>query len=340
MLGIQEMVQKTEDQRREIRRNMGSGWFHPEEHSILTDQKPADYWALKQSLAEIPLAEFLHKSTVTGATYLVPDKLYDTLIFYSKETDKVPVISLAVAERWQGGDLTVAIVNDATYKPKEFASGGQIPTETIETMLPKIVPISFGIHIPIGQDLIEDGQWDLVEFHTRQAAKAMGEKATSLALAVLVASTDGWGSVNTGDGDSGETKWMGSGDTGISEAIDLNLADNWISNTVITSGEPWTHSISETLPAGSTYMPVKPSFTHCINDIDVLLHINATDLTATRLLTLVFDRNNALLTGRKRWMQIENYGNPVQDLFGAVVTARQDSVSIYDDAVCKIEEAA
>ncbi len=342
-LSFQEMVQKTSEQRRRLRRFLGGGEFHPDKCSVFDDLKPSDRVELREAYSKYSLAEFLAKSGsdgIAGAAYLIPDKLYDTLIFYSKDTDKVPAISAYVAEQWDGGSLKVAVVNDATYKAKEFSSGGRIPTETVETMLPSLTPKSFGIPVVLGGDLIEDSAWDMIEFHTRQAAKAMGEKATSLALVPLIAASDGWGTVNSGAGDSGETKWMGSGANGISEAIAGNLVDGWISNTVITSGQPWTHSISETLPAGSTYMAVKPGFTHCINNIDVLLHTSAADLTATRLLTLVFDRNNALLTGRKRWMQIENYGNPVADLGGAVVTCRQDSVTLYDDAVFKIEEAA
>lgn len=340
------MVDKTVEQRRQLRRALGSGIFHPSEASIFNNQKPADYYALKESIRNISLAEFLAKSGTTGiagAAYLVPDKLHDTLIFYSKETDKVPVISAVVAERWEGGDLKVPIVNDETYKPKEFSSGGSIAVETVETMLPTLKPISFGINIAIGHDLVEDGAWDMIEFHSRQAAKAMGEKATSLALTVLKAASDGWGTKNTAaSGDSQETKWMGATTAGISEAIDQNLDDNWISNTIVTVGEAWSHSISETLPVGSTYMPVKPGFTHCVNDMDILLHTKASDIytSSTRMDTIVFDRNNALLSGRKRWMQIENYGNPVADLSGAVVTARQDSVTLYDDCIFVIVETA
>jgi hypothetical protein len=52
----------------------------------------------------------------------------------------------------------------------------------------------------------------------------------------------------------------------------------------------------------------------------------------------MFDKAYALLTGRKRWMRIENYSNPVRDLKGAVVTFRQDSVSIYNDSIGVITE--
>jgi len=55
--------------------------------------------------------------------------------------------------------------------------------------------------------------------------------------------------------------------------------------------------------------------------------------------TLVFDKDYALLSGRKRWLRIENYSDPIRDLVGATVTARQDSVTIYNDACANITES-
>ena len=54
--------------------------------------------------------------------------------------------------------------------------------------------------------------------------------------------------------------------------------------------------------------------------------------------TIVFDRNNALFTGRKTWMRIENYSDPVRDLAGAVIRCRQDSVSLQNDCVYVLTE--
>ena len=59
----------------------------------------------------------------------------------------------------------------------------------------------------------------------------------------------------------------------------------------------------------------------------------------TKCVSIVFDRNNALLTGRKRWMEIKNYADPINDLSGAVVSFRQDSITLYNDSICVITEA-
>ena len=364
MLGIQEMVSVAEDKLREVRTalNAQNGIWHPEIANIYgtgeSQKEPlstAKQVELHESLRKMPLShllEFLHKAssgtfggTSWSAAYLVPDKLYDNLIFYSDDTDKVPIISAYVAERWDGADLRPAVVNDETYKAQMFSSGGSIPIETIETKLPTLSPVSFGIPIVMGLDLIEDGQWDLVEFHTRQAAKAMGRKGTSLALDVLRTATDGWGTVNSGNsGDGAETRWIGATTMDIADAIyEVNI-NEWKADTVVTTAEPWNHSICRTFAAATVSVLIpqtkESGFDWKVNEIDILLHTAPADLTSatSKLQTIVYDRKNALLTGRKRWMQIENYSNPMADLGGAIVTARQDSVTLYNDAICVLAE--
>jgi len=70
------------------------------------------------------------------------------------------------------------------------------------------------------------------------------------------------------------------------------------------------------------------------SDVDTLTNDGVMD----NLVTVVFDKDYALLSGRKRWLRIENYSDPIRDLVGATVTARQDSVTIYDDSIAVITE--
>lgn len=353
MLSIQEIVDKTKSQRKQIEETMDAwGHFHPDietpEHtkaSIYEGLSPADSYAIQETLKSIPLREFLAKSGTTGiagAYYLVPQKVHDELLMYVQDTDKCPQLGYVVSD-WRGGDLIVDIVNDATYVAKQFSSGGQIPTETVESVSATLSPLSFAIAPRITNDLIEDANFGMVEYHLEKAALAIGRYATSLALAVLNAPPDGWGTLNGGaSGNSQETKWMAATTTGISECIQANLDDGFISNTIVTTGKAWAKSISETLPVGSTFLTVKDGFHHCVNNMDIILHTDAADIqtAATRHHTLVFDRKNAMLTGRKRWMQISNYADPVKDLAGATITCRQDSITLYKDAVARIIETA
>ncbi len=121
--------------------------------------------------------------------------------------------------------------------------------------------------------------------------------------------------------------------------------------------EAWHHSVKTTLPVqGSanelpwpqTTRPPADGFHACMGmpPLDILfsnndaLHDGGVPGTAmTSCVTIVYNRRNALVTGRKRWMEIRDYSNPVSDLDAAVVSCRQDSVTINDDAVATITES-
>ena len=355
-LSIQEMLDKTEKQRKELSDVLNGGTWHPDDVSILTNQKPADYFELKESLHNISLAEFLAKSSTTGimgAAYLIPDKLHDTLIFASKQSDKVPLISAQVAERWEGGDLKIGIASDHYYKPVPFSSGGALAYAEVKTIQATLTPQSFGMPLAIGNDLIEDNAYDLIQYHVEKAGEAVGKYATDLALAVLIAAPDGVGTKNSAtSANTDETLW-----TEVLAAVDGNAQDEWVSNTMITTPESWEDRIGsfdiELGTAGKTVSaPTATSlpavgFDFKVLNLDTLfstspqLHDSAdvAEAAFTTCITVVFDRNNALLTGRKRWMEVKNYSNPIEDLAGAVISFRQDSVTLYKDAIYVLTES-
>ncbi len=71
------------------------------------------------------------------------------------------------------------------------------------------------------------------------------------------------------------------------------------------------------------------------SDVDILTENKA----MTGCISVIFDKDYALLTGRKRWLRIEKYSDPIRDLIGATVTARQDSVTVYNDSIYVLTEA-
>jgi hypothetical protein len=62
-------------------------------------------------------------------------------------------------------------------------------------------------------------------------------------------------------------------------------------------------------------------------------------LYSTTWHALVLDRQYGIQTLRKRWLRMENYSDPVKDLQGATVTARQGHLVAYADACCVISFA-
>lgn len=378
MLSLQEITSNDaiKQQLKEIQATMdATGSFHPEAVSPHTHEPIglshiSDYTLrakIMETLHSIPLREFLAKSGTTGiagAAYLVPDKIHSDLVMYGHNKDVCPLIG-SVVDGWKGGDLKVNIVDKATYQARKSSSGGSKATSTVQTVQATLAPETFDVPILITKDLLEDDAYDLLDFHIRAAAEAVGEKASDMALTVLATATDGWGTLNGGaSGDADETRWEGATTEDVNDCIQALTDDRWIANTLVATSEAWEHSIQTTLgievgggAAGDYWRPRAPyniiqyptlasGFDMKIGNIDVLLinspclH-NAGELKGTAMtncISLVFDRNAALLTGRKRWMQINNYADPVRDLDGAIVTCRQDSVTLYDDAIAKITE--
>ena len=133
---------------------------------------------------------------------------------------------------------------------------------------------------------------------------------------------------------------------------------------MIINPEAWEHSVATDVgietaggAAGDywqTYQgynivnkPVQQGFDYRLGNLDVKEYIcpynhaaENVDLTAmTNCVSIIFDRNNALLTGRKRWMKLNDFSDPVNSLAGFSISCRQDSVTLYDDCVYTLTES-
>jgi len=363
MLSIQEMVEETREQRKRIEEVMDIyGCWHPDIKA--SDNVAANLYAgLKRSIVRdirdtihlTPLREFMI-SGIAGASYLVAPKLHSVLIYNSKLTDIVPLISMQVMEGdWKGSTLNVQIVADENMKPRPVGSGGEAPGGSWTTVQATATPQLISRNVAIEGTLLEDSQYDLIEWYYAQAAKAFGYSATEAALAVLKAAPDGDGTLNSATSATTDTTvW-----TEILAAIDGIGADEFIANAMLITPEAWEHTAGIGAAVGSaadTYWKPTPQvntrpptegFAFNVQGLDTLfctskeLHDSgdATGAAFTTCITIVFDRNNAMLTSRKRWLQIENYADPVQDLAGAVVTGRQDSVTVYKDSIYVLTES-
>lgn len=353
MLSIQEMVDKTEDQRKTIEDVMDSGHFDYTEASILKEQGKEDRSQLLETLRGVPLREFLAKSSTTGiagAAYLIPDKIYQVMFDSAVSADICAEISIAMipADQIPGTTLKVDIAVDDSYWPKKYSSGGSMPTETIQTVQATLdFSDSWGINFEITNDLIEDSQFDVIEMHLRNAGREMGEYATNEALTAMIAATYGDGAQNTEAASDDETlmsDWV--------NAYRSNIQDGYVSDTIVTPHECWLHSVM----TDTTYTPYAeiwhdaligtsnpPNLTVLGCKIIFVDVVRASALNPdgdwTECKSLMFDKDYAMLTGRKRWLRIEKYSNPIKDLAGATVTARQDSTTVYKDATCEISES-
>lgn len=353
MLSIQEMIDKTVEQRQTIERYMddGKGYF-PDEANLYMGQKRSIQREIGESLRRIPLREFLIKSgtvDLAGAAYLIPDKLHTTLYHAAEERDLTKLVSADLVTGWEGGAMKIDIVERRSMRGGLGWMGGSSGTRVPNTEQATVTPKLFKCPLIASRETIEDENFGLVEWYVREAGRGMAWQSFELALEVLKECTDGIGDVNTEAAGSDTTTYLD-----IMNSIEAVSRDEWIPNTMIVTPEVWTDAIAyyDEIAGGTAgdyninaYIrlrepadgfDVKYHMLDTLFSVSPKLHDVADALGAemTACTTLVFDRRATLFTGRKRWLQIDNYVDPVLDLAGAVVSARQDSVSMYDDSMC------
>ena len=362
MLNLREVLAVTEDSRNLVEEGMDrtKGGFHPSDASIYSGLKPADVNAVRETMRKASLSrliqEYLGKSGTTGiagAAYLIPDKVYDILFTAASQTDIAPQASNVVS--CPGSSLKVDIEVDGQYVAHYFGGGGAQPQETIQVTQATATPKLFGINAAISNELIEDSQFDVIELHLRRAAEQMGEFSTQMFLADLILGADGDGTQNAMNSGAGTTTDLGD----LLDAAMLNLADGFHSDVAIIGPGP----VSDILQDDSVAKYSDTFHTrHALNApplfanepqyvlgyfLGMKIIVDAAQRTtgdgalylSSKWHSFVLNKANAMLTVRKRWLKMEDYSDPVRDLVGVSITARQDQISIYNDASCEITEA-
>lgn len=361
LLSLQEALSKTEKQRKLIAETMEKsgrrGGFHPDEKTSeqtyctiydgLGRQDQADLKETMSTVSFKQLMEFLGKSGTTGiagAAYMVPDKIYDVM-FRSAWANDITAQCTRVVDT-PGSTLKVDYAVTGQYKPKRFGSGGGMPEETLQTSQLTITPALWGINSRITNELIEDSQWDVVQMHLEEAAKACAAESSAQCLTVLCAAGNGDGTLNA----------VTTGGTTITDFQDImdawaaNASDGYISDTVVT--HPYAvadfASDASVTAYGSSYHDAQPGSPPMLSGTFKGMNIYTftgesnygTNVlySGSKWRTLVYNKAEAALTVRKRWLKIENYADPVKDLVGATITFREGYSTVNKDAICLITE--
>ena len=309
------------------------------------------------TLKMAPLKEFLAKSGTTGimgAAYLVPVKLHQTLYDAAYDRDITADISMNVLgpESIPGSTLDVAIVgkdeaavHDALV-PAKYSPGGEIPDASTRFKKATLdFSSAFGYRFEVARDLIEDSQWDLFENFLKNAGGSIGEYASNLAIAVAKVGTDGDGTINA--------TAAGNNTTTLAQVITnykANIVDKFVPDLFVTSPEAWFDAICQdtTYSAYATDWhqtaiadPVRTGFNLLGMKVlwTTVSNVQTDEAGTPQIHSLLMRKDSSLLTGRKRWMRIENYNEARRDLSGVTVTCRQDSVTIYNDSIANCQES-
>jgi hypothetical protein len=354
LLSLQEVLSKTEAQRKTIEEQLDrsgrKGGFHPDEVSLYDGLGKADFADIRETMNTVPLKrimEFLGKSGTTGiagAAYLVPDKIYD-IMFRSAWMADLTGSAMKIVDT-PGSTLKVDYAVSGQFRPKRFGSGGNLPDETLETSQTTITPALWGINTRITNELIEDTQWDVVQMHLEEAAKACAMESSAASIGVLVAASTGDGALNT----------MNTGASSITDFQDImdawaaNADDGYISDTIVT--HPYAVADFASDASVSAYasgyhdraVTDPPMMTGSFKGMNIYcltgeaMRGTAVLYSGSKWRTLVYNKAEAALCVRKRWLKIENYSDPVKDLVGSVVTFREGYNTINKDAINLVSE--
>lgn len=280
----------------------------------------------------------------SGAQYLVPTWMSQKLYLASNITDITPLISADVFEP-RGGDCTVPV----GIMKGQPTGEGTVPHETVAADVATIKLEKFAVPIVATNEMIEDNEYGIIEWNIQKAGEAIGRTAGDSALTILHTATDGYGTVATAAGAADETLpahiWDCMDAMAVSDPLIYPIPD-----TMVITPEAWSHSIASDLtaaymPTGANGGPPAPGFNFKWYMLDVRfsgspsLATGGAGAVMTKCKTVLLDRKQAMVTARKNWLRVENYANPVMDLAGAVVTGRQDSVTVVNCAIGVVTEA-
>lgn len=375
---LQEILGKTEVRKNlkevECKMDGKKGGFHPDDASVYMGLKTAMKVGIYETLKKISLRQLVEKAGLkeylghsgalttgstgaAGANYLIPDKIYAELFENARGEDITPLVSNMVDT--PGATLKIDCEIDGMFIPHFVSSGGESPDETLETAQGTITPRVFNINIAVTNEMVEDSLFDQMETHVRIAGKAMGEFSTKMCLFPAM---DDERATATTYRVEGAYNTLNSGGATTFNYTDVLEAEGANS----TDGFTTTHCIipphgPQTLLVGAA---ANPWDLNLLKDIDLkanpignmfgidivrVKHMTTADtpaavqwysgLYSTEWHAIALNKTYGIQTVRKRWLKIENYSDPIKDLVGAVVSARQGHLNAYADAICMISYA-
>jgi hypothetical protein len=315
-----------------------------------------DYNTIAETVKNVPFSmlakEFLSNtgsSGANGAYYLVPVKIHGILQTYASPADIINDVSMQVlpASELPGSTYDITIAKRSHYAPAYSSSGGVALDQDMAFCkatlnFAKTLTVNFNI----GNDLIEDTpQLSLMETHIRMAGAEMGKKSTTEVLTVMASTNDGDGTLNTDTAGSDTTTL-----NDVSDSVDQIIVDEFKPDRLLCC----SHVMKDAIMKDTTYMVsggdtgYRDTILHggdpqvwglkWVRCDHASLWTEASNLP-TKCISYVFTKDYSYISGRKRWLRIENYSDPIRDLVGAVISSRQDTVSVYDDSVCKTSES-
>lgn len=351
MFSIQECVSKTEQQTKKVEEYMDvHGYFDPYECNIYAGLKRSIQRELAETFRRTTLKEWVTSTGLTtgslgagGVNYLVPTYVSTRLHMAMSYSDIAPAVSAEVFEN-QGGETVY--VNSLAIALARIAHAGEMSIGGPKFNAATVKMERYTAPVVITKEMIEDCQYDLMEFAVRGAGVAMAKESNDKICATLkrTTGTTGWGDKTTEASGAGTTT-----PAHIAACASEVAAGNpagigmYRPNLLLVTPEVWHDALITTAGHPTIAPPQSPLFDAWYGGFNIKF-VNSEQMgtvSANRLtvaVTIVMEREVAFVTARKNWLRIENYNDPVKDLAGAVVAGKQGVGELVDAAIGVLTE--
>lgn len=234
-----------------------------------------------------------------------------------------------------GRELAVVIAQDAPLikvprakisKAFEVAEGAEIPVGTEDYDSVTLTPKKYGVRPLISREMVEDAEWDVIEYQLTEAGRAMADLETETIITQMI--SDAGNSVGAGTG----------GTLAYSDVVNIVkecLIDGYTPDIIaIHPGELADllkdTAIQKAMEWGGEAVAPSGQIARLLG-MRVLVSTKVTSGTA-----LVVDSKHAGVLFIRRDITAEDYEDPVKDLAGVAITSRWAYTTLRTEAIGKI----
>ena len=254
----------------------------------------------------------------------------------SQATAKVlDVVWEAAKPNLIGRELAVVVAQDVPSlkvpraklsKAYEIAEGAEIPVGSEDYDSVTLTPRKYGVRPLISKEMIEDAEWDVIEYQLAEAGRAMADIETEKIISEMI--SDAGNSVAAGT----------SGTLAYSDVVNILkecLIDDFAPDTLAIHPSEFADLLKDTaiqkaMDWGGPAVAPSGRIANLLG-MRVLVSTKVTSGTA-----LVVDSKRAGVLFIRRDVTVEEYEDPVKDLAGVAVTARWVYDTLRANAIGKV----
>lgn len=265
------------------------------------------------------------------------DRLHEILLSdASQATAKVlDTVWEAAKPQLVGRELAVVIAQDAPLikvprakisKAFEVAEGAEIPVGTEDYDSVTLTPKKYGVRPLISREMVEDAEWDVIEYQLTEAGRAMADLETETIIGQMIS-------------DAGNSLGAGTGGTlAYSDVVNIVkecLIDGFTPDAIAIHPSELADLLKDTaiqkaMEWGGEAVAPSGQIARLLG-MQVLVSTKVTSGTA-----LVVDSKHAGVLFIRRDITAEDYEDPVKDLAGVAITSRWAYTTLRTEAIGKV----